>query len=311
MLPLGGGLDAATILSLATEADRAGVPALAAGEHASTELFALLGAIAARTDQIRLETAIVSTVSRSASLVAMAALTLDALAPGRFSLGLGAGSPMVAAWHGQPFDRPVARMGSFLAALRTGLAGDRIDALGRFRALTRPAPDIAIRVAALGPRMLDLAATHADGVLVNFAGGPQIARLAAGRTTPYAVHVLRWTALGVPEDVARRTFALEVAPYLAVPAYAAAAAQIAGPDAVAATAAAWRQGGRQAAAATVPGALADELLVTGDADALGAHAAALATHGATAVRFLPLTTDPTHPTDLRTLVRAVATLTSP
>ena len=63
MLPLGGGLDAATILSLATEADRAGVAALAAGEHASTELFALLGAIAARTDHIRLETAIVSTVS--------------------------------------------------------------------------------------------------------------------------------------------------------------------------------------------------------------------------------------------------------
>jgi predicted TIM-barrel fold metal-dependent hydrolase len=43
-------------------------------------------------------------------------------------------------------------------------------ALGSFRALGRPSPGIQVRVAASNPRMLDLAATDADGVLLNFVG---------------------------------------------------------------------------------------------------------------------------------------------
>jgi alkanesulfonate monooxygenase SsuD/methylene tetrahydromethanopterin reductase-like flavin-dependent oxidoreductase (luciferase family) len=317
MLPLGGGLDAATILRLAVEADAAGVAALAAGEHASTELFSLLGAIAARTGQVRLESAVVSTVSRSAPLVAMAALTLDSLAPGRFSLGVGAGSPMVAGWHGRPFDRPATRMRSFLEALRPALAGDRVEDHGRFRALSRPAPGVPVRLAAANPRMLALAATHADGVLLNFAGRREVARIAtagrqaradAGIGAPYAVHVMRWTALDLPPAEARRAFAREVGPYLAVPAYAAAAAEIAGQDAIDAAGQAWRDGGREGAAAAVPDALADELLVTGDAGDLAAHATALAATGTDAVRFLPLTPDPATATGLTAVIAALAQL---
>ena len=116
---------------------------------------------------------------------------------------------------------------------------------------------------------------------------------------------MRWTALDLPAAAARRVFAREVGPYLAVPTYAAAAAEIAGWDAIDAAAQAWREGGRAGAADAVPGALADELLVTGDAGDLVAHAEALAAGGADAVRYLPLSPEPARTTGLEALVRAL------
>jgi alkanesulfonate monooxygenase SsuD/methylene tetrahydromethanopterin reductase-like flavin-dependent oxidoreductase (luciferase family) len=316
MLPLGGALAPSTILDLAMAADQAGVGAIAAGEHASTEVFALLGAIAGCTERARLETAVVSTVSRSPSLVAMAALTLADVSGGRCSIGLGAGSPFVAAWHGQRFEQPVARMRAFVDDLRTALAGGHVERWGSFRPLLAPAP-VPVRIAASSPKMLDLAATAADGVILNFVAPRQVAviaarcrerRAAAGITDPFAVHVVQWTAPGLPDDVARRTFALEVAPYLAVASYGAAAAELAGRGAIDAAADAWRRGGRSAGADAVPDGLADELLVTGGADELAACARALGASGCDAVRFLPLSPLRDRPDELATLVAALGAL---
>ena len=318
MLPLGGALTPSTILALAVEADRVGVGAIAAGEHASTEVFSLLGAIAGCTERARLETAVVSTVSRSPSLVAMAALTLADVSGGRCSIGLGAGSPFVAAWHGERFEQPVARMRAFVEDLRTALVGGHVERWGAFRPLLAPSP-VPVRVAASSPKMLDLAATTADGVILNFVAPRQVAviaqrcrerRAAAGITDPFAVHVVQWTAPELPDDVARRTFALEVAPYLAVPSYGAAAAELAGRDAIDTAADAWRRGGRSAGADAVPDVLADELLVVGGADDLAASARELRASGCDAVRFLPLSPRGDRPDELAALVAALGTLPS-
>jgi hypothetical protein len=133
-------------------------------------------------------------------------------------------------------------------------------------------------------------------------------RAAAGVEVPYAVRVVRWTALGVPQDVARRTFALEIGPYLAVPTYAAAAAEIAGQEAIDAAARAWRAGGRKAPADAVPDALADALLVVGGTDALAARAAELRASGCDAVRFLPLSPEVGRSAELEALVQALGEL---
>jgi hypothetical protein len=98
-----------------------------------------------------------------------------------------------------------------------------------------------------------------------------------------------WARTGTDIELAERRLRWEVAPYLAVPTYRAAAVAIAGEDAVDRAAAAWRRGGRTAAAPTVPQQLIDGLLVHGDVPAFARRLAAFRAAGVDAVRLVPLT----------------------
>lgn len=70
-----------------------------------------LAFLAARTSRIRLGTGILQTGTRTPALIAMTALSLQAMSGGRLNLGLGVSGPQVIeGWHGIRFDRPVQRM---------------------------------------------------------------------------------------------------------------------------------------------------------------------------------------------------------
>src|SRR5579862_1473387 len=93
MAPLGiafsGGPDPAELVRLIGLAERLGYDSAWVAEGHGGDQFATLAAAAATTTRIRLGTGISSVFVRSAPTIAMAAATLDALAPGRFILGLG------------------------------------------------------------------------------------------------------------------------------------------------------------------------------------------------------------------------------
>ena len=298
--PLGYGQPPTALRDLAVAAERGGLAGIQVGELASTEVFSLVSAMAAATSRIRLETAVVATLTRSPALLAMGAATLAELSSGRFVLGLGAGSPVVAGWHGREFPaRPRTAMVQTVSDVRSALAGERLPGWDGFR-LTgiEPRPDVRIFMSAMNSRMLRAAASVADGVVVNFCSVVQAARMvptvrsahaAAGRTTPFEFVVNLWAQAGTDVELAQRRLRWEIAPYMAVPTYRAAAVAIAGEDAVDLAAAAWRRGGRTAAAPAVPQQLIDELIVHGEAPDFARRLAAYRAAGADAVRLVPLT----------------------
>ena len=86
-------------------------------ETAGADAFTPLALAAVWRRRLRLGTAIVPVFTRGPALIAQSAATLAALAPGRFSLGLGASSPVIVEqWNGIAFDQPYAAPGTCCAS---------------------------------------------------------------------------------------------------------------------------------------------------------------------------------------------------
>src|SRR5262249_28072274 len=146
--------------------------------------FAIRGACAVATRRIRLGTSISSVFVRSAPTIGMAAATVDQLADGRFILGLGSSHRVqVEPEHGIPFVQPTARLRDTISIVRAlvqnGLVSYRgeVITIERFDLWFRPMrPQIPIYVAALFPRLLEIAGELAYGVLVTWPTQGAIAR---------------------------------------------------------------------------------------------------------------------------------------
>ncbi|HKF84981.1 MAG TPA: LLM class flavin-dependent oxidoreductase [Candidatus Limnocylindrales bacterium] len=143
------------------------------------EPFTLLAALAASTTRVTIGPLVAATAFRSPGLLAKMASTLDSIAGGRLILGLGSG------WHepefrafGYPYDHLVGRFEESLVATRALLDGERVTTAGSWTtlddAVVLPTPErrIPIVVAGRGPRMLRLAARHADGWQAAWFGWP-------------------------------------------------------------------------------------------------------------------------------------------
>jgi probable F420-dependent oxidoreductase len=142
------------------------------GEHLGVwEGWSLLAALAALTDRVELGSLVVCTAFRNPALLAKMVDTVDEISGGRFVLGLGAG------WHepefrafGYPFDHRVARFAEALAVIAGLLRQGHMDFEGTYFQVhdcelrpRGPRPQgPPILVGAEGPRMLSLAAQHAD-----------------------------------------------------------------------------------------------------------------------------------------------------
>jgi probable F420-dependent oxidoreductase len=217
-------------------AERLGYEGVWIPENTGREAFAQLGALAMATERIRLGPGIANVFTRTPTILAQGAVTLDQISGGRAWLGLGTGhQPALEAGHGVDFGRPLGRMRDAVRIVRAIVRGEALPetAVVRARAfrLQTPAPraDLPIYVAALGPRMCQLAGELADGVILNWAT-PEYVREAlsnvaagaarAGRD-PASVDVACYirVATGAPRDELRRELARELTRYIAMPYY--------------------------------------------------------------------------------------------
>jgi alkanesulfonate monooxygenase SsuD/methylene tetrahydromethanopterin reductase-like flavin-dependent oxidoreductase (luciferase family) len=139
---------------------------------AARESLTVLTAYALATDTIRLGTGVVPIYTRTPATMAQTAATIDELAGGRLTLGLGVSHRVVVeSWHGQRIDRPVAEMREYVAIVRAILRGENPPAGERWQTGfhlvgLEPRPELPIYIAALSPAMLRLAGEIADGVLL-------------------------------------------------------------------------------------------------------------------------------------------------
>lgn len=155
------------VVHIARRAEELGYASMHVPEGWGLEAGALLAEIAVRTERIRLGTGVLNVWGRSPATIAMLATTLDDISDGRFTLGLGSGSPQLAeGLHDTAFDAPVRRLGDTVRQVRRLLAGERLAAghgVRPLRLATAPRPDLPIHLAALGPAAVELTGQLADG----------------------------------------------------------------------------------------------------------------------------------------------------
>lgn len=256
-----------------------------ASEVQGPDAFTQLGALAATTD-LQLGVAVVPVQTRTAMVLGMSAITLAELTDGRFSLGLGSSSELIARqWAGQPFDAPYTHVRETLEAVQPLLRGDRASYGGRFvtvegyRPHVSPKQPVPLYLAALGPRMLALAGELADGVCLNQLAPHHVMTMLdqvekgaheAGRTLEGDFGVMARIFCAVTDDleatrkVVKRTFA----PYVATSVYNAFYERLGYEAEAAAVAAAAAEGDRDGMTTAMSDRLVDELFVLGDAAAV-------------------------------------------
>jgi len=162
------------IVTCARYAEEAGLESVWISEAWGRDAFLTLAAIASATQRVKLGTGIVNVYSRSPATLAMAITTLDELSMGRAILGLGSsGTRVIENWHGLRYERPFGRLRETITIVRQILSGSQVNLQGSifqisdFRLAVQPPPHkIPIYLAALGPKMLRLAGSIADGVLL-------------------------------------------------------------------------------------------------------------------------------------------------
>jgi len=121
----------------------------------------------------KIGSSIINIYSRSPSLIAMGAATVDTISNKRLVLGLGTSTkPLIEDFHGDKFEKPVKRMKEYVEIIRLILTGKTINYSGEifslkdFSLLIKPPRNIIpIYLAAVNQKMVELAWEIADGVI--------------------------------------------------------------------------------------------------------------------------------------------------
>jgi probable F420-dependent oxidoreductase len=240
-------------------------------EVTGSDAFTPLALAATWEPRLRLGTAVVPVFTRGPALIAQSAATLAGLAPGRFSLGIGASSPVIVEdWNGLSFSEPLRRCRDLLRFLRPALAGEKVSgtfdtfAVKGFRLENAPRQPVQILLAALRPRMLELAGREADGAILNWLSAGDVRQCVAAVNRPSSHIVARIFVCPTENaDYARALARRMIAAYLTVEAYAQFHRWLGRGDALHDLWRLWAAGDRAGAAASVPDEVVDDLVVHG------------------------------------------------
>lgn len=173
---------------------RAGLASAWASQIFGYDALTLLGVVGTQVEGIELGTGVVPVYSRHPQAMAQQALTVQAATGGRLALGIGLSHQVVVEglW-GLSYDRPVGYLTEYLAALVPMLEGRAVDVHGdAVTAVTYApleVPEVSapsLLVAALGPRMLELAGRVADGTVTWMTGIKTVADHIVPRITEAA-----------------------------------------------------------------------------------------------------------------------------
>lgn len=133
----------------------------------------MMSAVSQIAKKPKIGSSIMNIYSRSPTLVAMTAATLDVLSQGRVILGLGTSSQtIVEDWHGAQFTHPVDRIREYVEIIRLVLSGKKCNYDGdffhlkNFNLLIMPQQkEIPIYLAAINQKMVEITWDVADGAI--------------------------------------------------------------------------------------------------------------------------------------------------
>jgi probable F420-dependent oxidoreductase len=287
--------------ALAREAQERGYRTAWVGEASGAEAIVLSTLIATHTTTLRIANGVIPVQTRTPIVYGQAAATLGHLAPGRFALGLGLSSEIIVSqWHGLPFSPSVQQMREAVEIIRLTASGERVNFDGKFYRLKNfrlaiPAPDPAPRIylAALGPRMCELAGEVADGVLLNWLPPSAVpasmrhvevgARRAGRNMADLDVAVYIRTCVTDEPAAVREALARDITGYAIVSVYARFFAECGFADEVEAVNRAWKAGDRAGAVKGISERVLDGLGAVGSVEACREQIGAFARTGAVPV----------------------------
>jgi probable F420-dependent oxidoreductase len=144
---------ASKVREAAAELEELGYGAIWFGEALGREALTNAGLLLSATRRITVATGIANIYARDPVTMAAGQKTLSEAYPGRFVLGLGVSHvPLVEQLRGHRYEKPLATMRAYLDAM------DRAP----YRSAVPSSKPVRM-LAALGPKMLELAATRTDG----------------------------------------------------------------------------------------------------------------------------------------------------
>ena len=154
-------------------AETRGFDSIWIAESWGLDAISLLSHVGSHTKKIGLGTSIINVFSRTPSLLAMTAITMNDLYGGRFILGLGASTKaLVEGFHGLSFDKPITRLRDAVNIIRQAATGNEIYydgktvAVNGYRIRVEPRnPPAPIYLAALSPESIKLVGQMGDGWL--------------------------------------------------------------------------------------------------------------------------------------------------
>ena len=174
------------LVAQAVAAEQAGFDAVLGSDHfhpwvddtsAAGFVWSWLGAVAVKTDNVLLGTAVTSPLFHyHPGLVAQMAATVDRLSNGRLWLGVGTGEALNERPLGFPFPgygQRQARMQEALEIMHRLLAGEKVTVDGQYYQTTTaklyspPKGELPILMAAGGPKSAAFAGTYADGLITS------------------------------------------------------------------------------------------------------------------------------------------------
>lgn len=304
-------------LTTATRAKELGYRSFWTAETTGPEAFSTLAAAGAAAPGLDLGTGVLALQLRTPMVVAMAGATLQALQPDvDVLLGIGISSPVVTErWHGVPYgDRPLARVREYVTLVKECLSGESVTFRGDFYQCKKFRLGVRLGerrpkviVAALNPKMLELAGEVADGVLLNYLPASHV---------PWSVEQVRkggdatiyaYVHAGVCEredgiDYARR----DLWSYAVVDAYAANFERAGFADEVAQIRECQAAGDRDAAIAAVSDRFVDAIDVMGDAATVRSTVEAYVAGGVDVPVLMPLPWGPDRMGVIDATMRAAA-----
>jgi len=184
------------------------------------DAFCPLAAVASATKKVKIGTGVINPYTRHPVLIAESIATLDEISKGRSILALGTGVMSLIQQMGVKTEKPLQTMRESVELIRRLLAEDEttyqgsvmkvdrvklganpyFDLVGRFKPLRKKIP---VYVAAMGPKMLQLAGEVGDGVLFS-----------VGSPVPYVKYAIENLTIGAKK--ANRAFSeVDVGCYIA------------------------------------------------------------------------------------------------
>lgn len=267
-----------------------------------------VAAVAQHTRSIRIGVAVTPVYTRTPAVIAASVNVLGQLLPGRFVMGLGSSSQTImGAWNGIPLDKPVTRVKETALLVRSMLKGEKSNFSGhtlssrgyRQAPMQDPPP---IYIAALRPKMIEMAAEVGDGLIFNLWPQSVLPRMMesvrigaarAGKDWREVEIVNRAMVLATDDKpAARNLFRAAFAPYYATPVYNRFLAWAGYEAAAAAITEGWAAKDRAKTTGAFSDELIDEIAVIGSEDEIRERIRAKADGGVHTHIIAPLGSSP-------------------
>ena len=277
-------------------------------DSGAPDTLTLVAAVAQHTQSIRIGVAVTPVYTRTPAVIAASVNVLGQLLPGRFVMGIGSSSQTImGAWNGIPLDKPVTRVKETALLVRSMLAGEKSNFSGttlssrgyRQAPMENPPP---IYIAALRPKMIEMAAEVGDGVIFNLWPQSVLPRMMesvrigaarAGKDWRQVEIVNRAMVLATDDKpAARDLFRAAFAPYYATPVYNRFLAWAGYEGVAAAIAEGWAAKDRAKTTGAFSDELVDEIAVIGSEDEIRERIQAKADGGVHTHIIAPLNPSP-------------------